>query len=83
MNKIEERTVALQESVLELKAEITKEKRPGGFRSVEKERELGELKPNFVVGFYEFKTLSGILTHDSRFNIPNHISNPNVKSICK
>lgn len=64
--KIEERTVALQESVLELKAEITKRKEAEKriSEALKKERELGELKTKFLsLVSHEFKTpLSGILT---------------------
>ncbi len=64
--KIEERTLALRESVTELKEEITKRKEAEEriSEALRKERELGDLKTKFLsLVSHEFKTpLSGILT---------------------
>lgn len=65
-HKIEERTKELNETVLELKAEVIKRKQIEDQikASLQKERELNELKTKFLsLVSHEFKTpLSGILT---------------------
>ncbi|HZW77469.1 MAG TPA: ATP-binding protein [Flavobacteriaceae bacterium] len=64
--KVEDRTLALQQSVQELKEEIAKRKEAEERLSeaLRKERELGDLKTKFLsLVSHEFKTpLSGILT---------------------
>ncbi len=64
--KVEERTVALQKSIGELKDEITKRKQAEHKikESLRKERDLNDLKTKFLsLVSHEFKTpLSGILT---------------------
>lgn len=64
--RIEERTAALKESVLELREEVAKRKEAEHkiSEALRKERELGELKTKFLsLVSHEFKTpLSGILT---------------------
>lgn len=64
--KIEKRTAALQRSVTELEAEVTRREKAEHkiSESLRKERELGELKTKFLsLVSHEFKTpLSGILT---------------------
>lgn len=64
--RIEERTAALENSVLELREEVSKRKAAEHkiSEALRKERELGELKTKFLsLVSHEFKTpLSGILT---------------------
>ena len=64
--KIEKRTAALQKTVSELEAEVSRRKKAEHkiSESLRKERELGELKTKFLsLVSHEFKTpLSGILT---------------------
>jgi len=64
--KIEKRTAALQKSVIDLEAEVSRREKAEHkiSESLRKERELGELKTKFLsLVSHEFKTpLSGILT---------------------
>ncbi len=64
--KIQKRTAALQKSVIELEAEVSRREKAEHkiSESLRKERELGELKTKFLsLVSHEFKTpLSGILT---------------------
>lgn len=67
--KVESRTQALKQSVIELEAEVTKRKKAEHqiSEALRKERELGELKTKFLsLVSHEFKTpLSAILTSAS------------------